>query len=113
MDFQILNELIFEYHGRPFILNGDFNSRISNSQVIPEYLTSGLSNFEVNRQSKDSELNSNRRELLAFLADFNFVILNGRTKGEAQGEFTYSGARGSSVIDYCAVSLSCSLMFHV
>lgn len=32
-----------------------------------------------------------------------WYILNGKTEGDWEGEFTYVGARGCSVIDYAIV----------
>lgn len=38
------------------------------------------------------------------------VILNGTTKGDKEGDFTFIGARGYSIIDYIVVTENCDNM---
>lgn len=44
--------------------------------------------------------NAQGRTLLNFVEDFGGIILNGRTTGDTDGEYSFCGAMGSSVIDY-------------
>lgn len=38
--------------------------------------------------------------LCGFLREYGWAILNGDTEGDEEGEWTYTGGRGESVIDY-------------
>lgn len=101
-DFEKLYTVIDSTPDSRFILIGDFNCRVGDSQVIPkDLLPSSLAH---SRLSKDVVINANGKMLLSFLEDFNLLLLNGRTKGDSLGEFTYISSQGSSVIDLCVVS---------
>ena len=56
------------------------------------------------RKSKDKINNKPGRQLLELCSENNFVILNGRSISDKNGEFTYISSLGSSVIDYTIVS---------
>lgn len=114
--FRALQGLIEKYRHFNFILIGDFNARIGTQQVIPHHLNMLNKNLETIRKSKDSKVNSNGRAILEFFEDNNMIILNGRSKNDKQGDFTFIGPMGSSVIDLCTVSadiLSCISTFEV
>lgn len=87
------------------MLIGDFNCRTSNGNEIPTFC---LSNIIVNRtrKSKDKIINCNGKAFLNFLCEKNLIILNGRAGEDDEGEFTFVGGNGVSVIDYCCVSTS-------
>lgn len=83
------------------IVGGDFNIRIG---------TEGK-NFNVCedigvdiRNSKDKILGNRARKMIDFIENKGWIILNGRTIGDEEGEFTFIGPRGSSVIDYIIVN---------
>lgn len=61
----------------------------------------------MNRRSKDKKVNSEGRELIKFVGEIGGNILNGVINGDREGEFTYVGPRGSSVIDYIVVNDNC------
>ena len=52
------------------------------------------------RNSKDGTENAEGRKLGGWLEERGWGILNGTMKGDERGEFTYTGARGETVIDY-------------
>lgn len=43
--------------------------------------------------------------MLELLEDIGGVIINGRTRGDPDGVYTFVGAQGTSVIDYCCCSV--------
>jgi len=54
----------------------------------------------VGRKSKDGKVNGEGRRLVGGLERVGWGILNGAVEGDEEGEFTYTGGRGESVIDY-------------
>lgn len=60
------------------------------------------------RKSKDKVENKKGKQFLELCDNYNFVVLNGRTPGDIDGEFTFVGGVGSSVNDVCAVDLGLS-----
>ena len=56
--------------------------------------------FAENRNSKDTIVNTWGRKLLTLCKIFNFHVLNGRKANDVEGEFTFIGPMGSSVVDY-------------
>ncbi|UYV64378.1 hypothetical protein LAZ67_3000465 [Cordylochernes scorpioides] len=56
------------------------------------------------RRAKDLIISSLSNKLLDFLEDNSLTIVNGRSRGDKDGDFTYISERGSSTIDYCILS---------
>lgn len=52
------------------------------------------------RKSKDKVVNVEGKRLCRFVGERGWEILNGNVEGDEEGEWTYTGGRGSSVIDY-------------
>jgi len=52
------------------------------------------------RRSKDWIMNKEGGLMLDFLGEEGWCIFNGNTKGDEEGEYTYTGGRGCTVIDY-------------
>jgi len=55
---------------------------------------------ERGRRSKDKKINREGRYLLEALEEAGWWIFNGGGKGDEDGEWTYAGGRGESVLDY-------------
>jgi len=80
------------------LIGGDFNARTGEEGGWKEE-----SNQEENvksRKSKDKKLNKEGRELVNFIQGRGWMIFNGNIKGDEEGEFTYTGGKGETVIDY-------------
>jgi hypothetical protein len=58
-------------------------------------------NVSLNRTANDIIVNSQGRSLLEETQDLDLTIMNGRTKGDKDGDFTFIGPNGSSTIDLC------------
>lgn len=91
---------------------GDFNSRCSD---IPDEIaeeSKGWNPFEWNsgevgnRKSRDKGSNKNGEGLINLCKSTEMRIVNGRTHSDEEGQFTFMNANGSSVVDYCLVSLN-------
>ncbi|XP_077272062.1 uncharacterized protein LOC143902767 [Temnothorax americanus] len=78
--------------GERIIIGGDFNARTGEKGGIMDI-------FGEERKSKDKEINAEGKKLIEFLEEEGLGILNG-TKGDKEGEFTFTGGRGETVIDY-------------
>jgi len=78
------------------IIGEDFNIRIGEL---------GRGNEgEEDRRSKDKTVGNSGKNFFGWIQDKGWCLLNGKTKGDWRGEFTYVGARGSTVIDYILVN---------
>ncbi|OXU17460.1 hypothetical protein TSAR_011309 [Trichomalopsis sarcophagae] len=84
------------------IIGGDFNIRIGKEGSL---VGSANNEFEMDRRSsKDSIVNNGSKNLTDFCNKRNWSILNGNFVGDEEGNYTFIGARGSTVIDYIIVN---------
>jgi len=84
--------------GEGIIIGGDFNTRIGELGNID------IMGNECIRKSKDKVIGNGGRKFIDMIHEKGWYILNGSTEGNWEGEFTYVGARGSTVIDYAVVN---------
>lgn len=78
------------------IIGGDFNARTGEKGILKgedEDKTNG-------RASKDKKIDADGVKLLKMTEGRGWHILNGNIKGDEEGEWTYVGEKGTSVIDY-------------
>lgn len=52
------------------------------------------------RRSRDKKVNTDGRMLVRRLKETRWFILNGDVEGDEEGNWTYTGGRGESIIDY-------------
>lgn len=52
------------------------------------------------RRSKDKKVNGEGRKLVEFIEEKGWEIFNGNIKGAEEGEYTFTGGKGNTVIDY-------------
>ena len=92
---------------------GDLNARVGN---VPDFISNDEADSFINhadrytpdyfnnrRHSKDNTLNTFEKSLIDLCCEMNMHILNGRCKGDEDGEITFVAAQGKSVIDYVIV----------
>ena len=75
----------------PAVIGGDLNARIG--EELSDDVATG-------RLSRDKLINEEGRRLLEWVNERGWTILNGTTPSDRSGQWTFVGARGSSVIDY-------------
>jgi len=79
------------------IIGGDFNARTGREGGR---LSMEEEEVGVGRKSKDGKINKEGRILVKGIRERGWFILNGETKGDEDRNWTYTGGRGESVIDY-------------
>lgn len=104
MEFEQLKSVVNEVYGKNMIIIGDCNVRTGSLQDIGEEIAALNSNLKVNRSSMDTEIELRGRKYIGWLEDQGMCVLNGRVKGDEEGNLTFIGAMGNSVIDLAAVS---------
>ena len=63
-----------------------------------------LNTFSTHRNNKDASLNSCGEQLIQLCIVSKLRILNGRTRGDLEGHFTYLGYQGCSTVDLVLAS---------
>lgn len=83
------------------IIGGDFNARTgTEGEGWRVEIKEADEEFNMKRKTKDNKINREGRWLLKAMEGTGWGILNGTIEGDEEGEITYTGARGSTVIDY-------------
>jgi len=80
---------------RKLIIGGDFNARVGEKGGF-EGEEGGIRE----RKVKDGVLNAEGRRLVNWIEENGWSIFNGCTEGDEEGEYTFTGGKGNSTIDY-------------
>jgi len=80
------------------VIGGDFNVRIEGRRICWEE-----SMEDEIRSSRDRKINREGRILIDFIKERGWFIANGGIERDMEENWTYTGARGESVIDYVVV----------
>ena len=104
-DFDKLQSCLLNLESSSFCVLGDLNARMANCQVIDENLLTDLPLVSTHRNSKDKIIDAKGKKLLDLMENCGGVLVNGRMNDDVDGEFTFCGVMGSSIIDYCFCSL--------
>uniref|UniRef100_A0ABD2WY04 Endonuclease/exonuclease/phosphatase domain-containing protein n=1 Tax=Trichogramma kaykai TaxID=54128 RepID=A0ABD2WY04_9HYME len=81
------------------LIGGDFNIRIGEGE------NRGFKEGkERKRNSKDKKVSNEGKFMLEVIGRKGWKILNGNAGRDEEGEYTYTGGRGASVIDYVIVN---------
>ena len=103
----IFNFINLNYDLCPVIIGGDFNGRIGNLNQIDKnvYISPFICN---NRNCIDKTKNARGELLTELMESKSLFVLNGRTIGDENGCYTYTGTRGSSTADTIWASFYCA-----
>lgn len=85
---------------RKIIIGGDFNARTAELGSITWNENGNEEEEEEKRRSKDKTLNRQGKDLIEEIEELGLGIMNGNKRGDEEGEMTYVGRNGNSVIDY-------------
>ena len=105
-DFESFEHFMTEFKENNFCIIGDLNARLGEKQILDENILVDTPHINCSRCSSDKTFNTEGRKLYELIDDIGGIILNGRTRGDETGDFTFIGGRGNSVIDYVICSYS-------
>lgn len=105
-EFEEVKDFFREATDTNIIMVGDVNVRIGNIQqdLDESYKTNFIAGFG-SRKSKDEVVNARGRSFMEFNDNYGLIVLNGRTRGDEDGNYTFISTVGNSVNDICATSL--------
>ena len=114
--FQIENVIIkckSDFNDPNILLMGDLNARTGIDSDFIENDTNMFipvpDNYDtddvLHRKSKDHIVNNFGRKMLDFCKATGMRVLNGRTKADEEGQFTFVSHTGKSVVDYAISSV--------
>lgn len=106
VDFESFENFLLELSPTNFCIVGDLNARVGDEQILDPNLLHNLPHINKIRHSKDTTCNAKGSRLIDLVENLGGIVLNGRTVGDEQGEYSFCGGSGSSVIDYCIGSQS-------
>lgn len=93
-----INRLVEDRERKGVIIGRDFNIRTGVGGGI------GVDEEENKRFSKDKTIGNEGRNLIEWVGEEGWYIMNGNVKGDWEVDFTYVGSSGSSVIDYVLIN---------
>ena len=96
---------IKEKTATPIIVGGDFNARIGTGNQVEEQITE-KSELTHLRKSKDKDISKAGRILCEIMEDAGLIVLNGRTKSDNDGQYTYVDTKGLSTIDMAWIDIN-------
>jgi hypothetical protein len=88
-----------------YCIIGDLNARIGEGQVVDENLLLCAPTVSQSRNSKDKTIDAKGKKLIDLVENLGGIFVNGRVPGDGDGDYTFCGVMGKSVIDYCICSL--------
>ena len=89
-----------------FCIIGDLNCRIGEEQSIDKNELAHLGNVYHRRNSMDKTINWQGKKLLEAVESIGGIVMNGRCSDDIQGNYSFCGVMGNSVIDYSIASIS-------
>ena len=90
---------ITEESGGAVIVGGDFNSRLEKLGDLNPDLAAYTSFAEVRTSMDEAKVQTEGLKLVEVMDNLGFTILNGRSDSDKNGEFTFVGQGGTSLID--------------
>lgn len=105
-EFNVIKEFVNITSLDNLIVVGDVNIRIGeHQQHLVQFFRELFTAGQDLRKSKDKVINKKGKDFMDFCDDYGLYVLNGTTKGDENGEFTFINSIGQSVNDICAISL--------
>lgn len=82
------------------LVGGDFNARTGKEGGELEREEGEKEKERKGKNSKDGKINREGRRMLEFIGEKGWCIFNRNVKGDEEGEYTFTGEKGCTVIDY-------------
>ncbi|XP_066585917.1 golgin subfamily A member 6-like protein 22 [Prorops nasuta] len=92
-----IRRVVEREQGKKCLIGGDWNARIGEAREEEEGEEGGRS---MGRKSKDGVVNAEGTRMMELMGEMGLVVFNGTVRGDSEGEYTYVGHMGRSVIDY-------------
>jgi len=86
--------------GEKVIIGGDFNVRTGREGGAKKREGNYKSGKKKSRKSKDKKSNRKGRKIVEKIEEWGWSIWNGNTIEDEEGEYTFTGGKGKTVIDY-------------
>ncbi|XP_070529627.1 myb-like protein X [Cardiocondyla obscurior] len=86
--------------GTRYLIGGDFNVRTGEEGGLWDDEKGEEDKEERKRKTKDKKITGKGKKFCKALEEAGWGIVNGCTRGDEEGEWTYVGGRGKTVIDY-------------
>src|SRR5436190_10980259 len=94
--------------GVRIIIGGDFNARTGREGGrVGMGRTEEEGKEERKRKSRDEVMKGEGRKIVNFIGEMGWSIFNGDMRGDEEGEWTFTGGRGNTVIDYVIGNKEC------
>lgn len=90
-----IEEMVEATKEERLLIGGDFNAKTGKRGSFCDEVAE--------RESKDKVTNTEGVRLLEMVEKSGWEILNGNMEGDEEGEFTFIGAQGNSMIDYILI----------
>lgn len=95
----LVGNLALKFNDLGVVLCGDFNCRIGSSVETNINKFTNLYNFSEDRGSQNAVTNDRGRQLLGFMTQEGYIVLNGRSPRDSPAKFTFVSGVGKSAID--------------
>uniref|UniRef100_A0A1Y1N802 Reverse transcriptase domain-containing protein n=1 Tax=Photinus pyralis TaxID=7054 RepID=A0A1Y1N802_PHOPY len=102
---EFITDLSYVYGDYKWVVLGDFNARIGQLNQLDRETITGY-NVQATRVSLDHYINKRGKMVITLMEDVGLFTLNGRTEGDAPGNFTFANANGKSTIDLIWANMS-------
>lgn len=86
--------------GCKVLIGGDFNARTGREGGRIKEGEEYRSGDRKSRKSKDGKMNKEGKKLIEVIEEKGWSIFNGNISGDEEGEYTFTGGKGCTVIDY-------------
>ncbi|XP_043481356.1 uncharacterized protein LOC122510644 [Leptopilina heterotoma] len=101
----VIDDIYCNYKDSPILIGGDFNARIGTLSDFDQIAIFNSGLFS-KRRTCDIFVNKRGLELNDFMSLNGFIVLNGRSRSDAEGVYTFVGGNGSSVIDLAWIDVA-------
>ena len=82
---------------------GDCNVRIGEAQILYDDQVDISTNFSSLRRAKDKITDGKSKKFIAMCEEHDLILLNGRSRSDAEGNFTFIRGTSCSTIDFCLI----------
>lgn len=101
----VIDDIYCNYKDTPILIGGDFNARLATLSDFDQIAIFNSGLFS-KRRTCDISVNKRGLELNDFMISNGFIVLNGRSRSDAEEVYTFVGGDGHSVIDLAWIDVA-------